>query len=102
MKINAISTTTPVKKIAFSSNKNIQKTIDKRAYVDAKTQNLTDITFGLLGLSLVAGLDNIKKLEKTSKFSIVAAIVLGGLLLTNCIRKIHYAKEFDTINQQNV
>lgn len=90
-------------KKSFQSKKseNIQKTIERNNYIDAKTQNLE--TLGIISFifAIMLGAHNIdfaKKLTNSQKFGLGLGIISISAFIAKIIKTIQLSKEYEKEN----
>ncbi len=98
MKINNIMNNV----VPFRNNQSRQEKyryiLEKRAYIDSKTDALSDFSTSTLILSLLFGVQNIdlsKKMKTIQKWGLGFLIVSIGTFIATCIRKIQLSDDFD-------
>ena len=72
--------------------------IEKYNYINAKTENLSDLSTSFLILALFCNVHNInfkKKLNTAEKIGIGALIASGITITANCIKRYKLSKEYD-------
>lgn len=79
-----------------------QEYLEKRAYIDKKTEPLNDLGIGLFLMSLILDvhhIDSLKsKLSKSQKFGIGAFILSCGATVAGMIKEIKLSKQYDKEN----
>lgn len=91
-----------LKKMVSPNNKKYNTTVEKRAYIESKTEPLEELcTLTFLG-AIMSGIFNVKTIEKNSKNSekLSIALVMASvvLLIMKWIKQIQLSKEYDKEN----
>ena len=98
--INSNNYMATVPKTTFKKNnkENVQKYLDKYNYLEAKTQNLRELSVVFLILSLFLDIHNIdftKKLSNRQKFGCLTALGCITSFTYTCIKKMQLSKQYD-------
>lgn len=80
-----------------------QEYLEKRAYIDKKTEPFNNLAIGLFLMSLILDvhhIDSLKsKLSKSQKFGIGAFILSCGATVAGMIKEIKLSKQYDLDNK---